>query len=69
MLESVPGNWASLQLFRERLGRYWRHALERRSQKARMKAERMTRLIDRWLPRAHLAHPYPSARFDAKYPR
>ena len=66
---AVPGNWASLQLFRERIGRYWRRALERRSQKGRLKADRVTRLIDRWLPRPHLVHPYPSVRFDAKYSR
>jgi hypothetical protein len=24
---AVPGNWASLYRFRERLGRYWHHAL------------------------------------------
>jgi group II intron reverse transcriptase/maturase len=66
---AVPGNWASLRLFRERIGRYWRRALERRSQTGRLKADRVTRLIDRWLPRPHLVHPYPSVRFAAKYPR
>ena len=66
---AVPGNWANLRLFRERIGRYWRRALERRSQKGRLKADRVTRLLDRWLPRPHLVHPYPSVRFDAKYPR
>ena len=66
---AVPGNWATLRRFRERLGRYWRQALNRRSQKSRMTAARMTRLIDRWLPRPHLVHPYPSVRFDAKYSR
>jgi group II intron reverse transcriptase/maturase len=66
---AVPGNWASLYRFRERLGRYWHHALNRRSQTGRLGAARVTRLLKRWLPRPRLAHPYPEVRFDARYPR
>jgi RNA-directed DNA polymerase len=66
---AVPGNWASLYRFRERLGRYWHHALTRRSQTGRLSAERVTRLLKRWLPRPRLVHRYPSERFDARYPR
>jgi hypothetical protein len=66
---AVPGNWASLYRFRERLGRYWHHALTRRSQTGRLSAERVTRLLKRWLPRPRLVHPYPEVRFDARYPR
>lgn len=66
---AVPGNWASLYRFRERLGRYWHHALTRRSQTGRLSAERVTRLLKRWLPRPRLVHPYPEVRFDARHPR
>jgi group II intron reverse transcriptase/maturase len=66
---AVPGNWASLFRFRERLSRYWLHALKRRSQKGRLSAERATRLCNRWLPRPRLVHPYPDVRFDATHPR
>lgn len=66
---AVPGNWASLYRFRERIGRYWRHALERRSQRGRLSADRVTRLCNRWLPRPRLVHPYPDVRFYARYPR
>lgn len=66
---AVPGNWASLSRFRERIGRYWRQALERRSQKGRLNADRVSRLCNRWLPRPRLMHPYPSVRFDARHPR
>ncbi len=66
---AVPGNWASLYRFRERLGRYWHHALNRRSQTGRLSAARVTRLLKRWLPRPRLVHPYPSERFDARYLR
>ena len=65
----VPGNWASLQRFRERIGGYWRHTLTRRSQRSRLKKDRMARLFERWLPRPKVVHPYPDVRFDAKYPR
>jgi RNA-directed DNA polymerase len=66
---AVPGNWASLFRFRERLSRYWLHALKRRSQKGRLSADRATRLCNRWLPRPRLLHPYPDVRFDATHPR
>jgi RNA-directed DNA polymerase len=66
---AVPGNWASLFRFRERLSRYWLHVLKRRSQKGRLSAERATRLCNRWLSRPRLVHPYPDVRFDATHPR
>jgi RNA-directed DNA polymerase len=66
---AVPGNWASVYRFRERVGEYWMHALKRRSQKNRLTAERITRLCRRWLPRPRLLHPYPDVRFDASHPR
>jgi hypothetical protein len=66
---AILGNWASLNRFRERIGRYWRQALTRRSQRGRQKADRMTRLFNRWLPRPRLLHPYPDVRFDATHPR
>ncbi|WP_228486824.1 group II intron reverse transcriptase/maturase [Paludibaculum fermentans] len=66
---AVPGNWASLHRFRERIGRLWWHVLKRRSQKGRLGADRMTRLFQRWLPRPRLYHPYPEVRFDDRHPR
>jgi hypothetical protein len=66
---AVPGNGASLNRFREQIGRYWRHALKRRSQRGRLTVDRLTRLFDRWLPRPRVLHPYPSVRFDATHPR
>ena len=66
---AVPGNLSSLKKFRERISRYWRRAIERRSQKGRLSAERAARLFDRWLPRPTVLHPYPDARFYAKHPR
>ena len=66
---AVPGNWDSLKMFRQRIGRYWRHVLRRRSQRGRLSAERLTRLFNRWLIPPRLVHPYPSVRFDAMHPR
>ena len=40
----------------------WHRALSRRSQKGRVLWERMRRLIDRYLPPAHIHHPYPLTR-------
>jgi RNA-directed DNA polymerase len=66
---AVPGNMASLHRFRARIVFYWQHALARRSQRGRLSAGRMTRLLKRWLPLPRLLHPHPSVRFDATHPR
>ncbi len=57
----VPGNRYALAHFRFTVSHLWHHALERRSQKGRVQWERMQRLIRRWLPPAHICHPYPFA--------
>ena len=62
---AVPGNLARLTAFRERVCRYWRRALERRSQRGRLTVDRLARLANRWLPRPKVLHPYPTERFDA----
>src|SRR5712664_1722868 len=46
----VPSNQQSLYSFRFHVARYWYRTLRRRSQKTRLKWERMRRLIDCWLP-------------------
>ena len=58
----VPGNRYALAYFRFTVGKSWHHVLRRRSQKGRVSWERMTRLIRRWLPPAHICHPYPLQR-------
>lgn len=58
----VPGNRYAIANFRFAVGTYWHRMLERRSQKGRVHWERMKRLIHRWLPPAHICHPYPSLR-------
>ncbi len=58
----VPSNRYALAHFRFSVGKLWHHVLRRRSQRGRVPWERMTRLIDRWLPPARICHPYPSRR-------
>jgi len=60
----VPLNGWSLGTFRQGIGWLWCRTLRRRSQKHRLPWQRMRRYIDRWLPPAHVCHPYPWARFD-----
>lgn len=58
----VPGNGPRITAFRLAIGRLWYRALRRRSQNDRTSWARATRLIDRYLPRARICHPYPSQR-------
>src|SRR5438445_7926780 len=55
----VPTNLGALSVFRFHVGRAWYRTLRRRSQKTRLTWERMRRLINHWLPRPMLHHPYP----------
>jgi RNA-directed DNA polymerase len=58
----VPMNSPALRVFRFQVGWLWHRALSRRSQKGRLLWDRMRRLIDRYLPPAHIYHPYPLRR-------
>jgi RNA-directed DNA polymerase len=66
---AVPGNISRLSLFRDRVTRLWRWALRRRGQQHRPNWAQIGRLVDRWLPRPRVLHPYPSVRFAANHPR
>ena len=66
---AIPGNLATLKRFRERIQQHWRRSLRRRSQGRAPHESRLARLFARWLPRPRTLHPYPSIRFDARYPR
>ena len=58
----VPMNSPALQLFRFQVGWLWHRALSRRSQTGRVRWDRMSRLIQQWLPPARICHPYPLRR-------
>jgi hypothetical protein len=48
---------------------YWWRVFARRSQRGRLKADRMQALATRYIPFPRILHPYPQERFDAKHPR
>ena len=58
----VPMNGCALLLLRCQVGRLWHRALSRRSQNGRVRWNRMSRLIKRWLPAPRICHPYPLRR-------
>ena len=60
---AVPTNVHALAGFRTQVSRLWLQALRRRSQRDRMPWARMAKLVERWLPKAHIIHPYPEQRF------
>jgi len=59
----VPGNADRLDAFRKDVSRAWLHALRRRGQRGRMPWTRFAVLVERYLPRARVLHPYPHQRF------
>ena len=63
---AIPTNSPAIQQFRKQVVRHWHKALRRRSQRDRTSWSRTSRLADRWLPRAHILHPWPTERFDAR---
>ena len=58
----IPGNIMVLKAFRWEIARYWKHVLNRRSQKARIGLERMRKLIQDWLPEPVVVHQSPFER-------
>ena len=59
----IAGNSQAIKRFRDEVCRLWRRALERRRQRGEVSWERMHRLTRRWIPPAHIVHPYPSVQF------
>lgn len=66
---AIPGNLVRLEAFRTQVIRYWLRALRRRSEKHRMTWTRFGPLVDRWIPRPQILHPFPNVRFFANHPR
>lgn len=67
---AVPGNRQALWTFQKEASRAWLWALRRRSQKGRcLSWGRMRRLLQTWLPKPCILHPYPDVRFHARHPR
>ena len=58
----VPMNAPALDTFRFQTVRLWHRAMCRRSQRGRVRWDRMLRLVVRYLPRVRIYHPYPLRR-------
>jgi group II intron reverse transcriptase/maturase len=66
---AVPGNLRALRSFRREVGRHWRHALRRRSQRSCRRWEDFLPLLQQYVPWPRVRHPYPLERFAASHPR
>ena len=66
---AVPTNGAALSAFRYHVVTLWRRALQKRSQRAGLTWERVSRLADDWLPQPRILHPWPNQRFAVRHPR
>jgi group II intron reverse transcriptase/maturase len=66
---AVPDNYASIHSFRRQAIRELLHALRRRSQKHKMTWDLFGSIVDGWIPKAGILHPYPATRFHANHPR
>jgi len=66
---AIPGNTFRIEFFRDEAVRHWYRALHRRSQKSKLTWAKFGPIALRWVPRARIKHPYPAARFHAKYDR
>ena len=67
---AVPGNADALGRFKKLVERAWLRAMRRRSQKGRgLTWARMGKLLETWIPRVRIIHPYPNQRLCVKHPR
>src|SRR5499427_1350012 len=66
---AVPTNAHALHVFRHHVTNLWRRTLKQRSQKDGMTWARMTQLVNDWLPKPIILHPWPSDRFAVTHPR
>jgi RNA-directed DNA polymerase len=66
---AVPTNSHALVAFRTEIAKSWHRVLTRRSERATLNWDGMNRLIDEWLPKPRILHPWPNQRFAVTHPR
>jgi RNA-directed DNA polymerase len=66
---AVPTNSRALAVFRHQAARLWHRTLMRRSQRSGLTWDRMSKLINDFLPTPRILHPWPDKRFAVKHPR
>jgi hypothetical protein len=63
---AVHDNLDTLGAFRFSLGKLWMKVVRRRSHKAKMRWDKFTTIINKWLPEPKIVHPYPSERMASR---
>lgn len=66
---AVPTNIGALNTFRKVVTALWRRVLRRRGQRDRTTWRAIYKLVDQWLPKSKILHPWPEQRFAANNPR
>jgi len=66
---AVPTNSRAIVAFRYHVAILWYRQLRRRSQRVRLKWVRMAELVNEFLPKPRVLHPWPSVRFAVRHPR
>ena len=66
---AVPTNTEAISAFRYHVINLWQRQLGRRSQRARVVWDRMNMLVDEFIPKARVRHPWPSVRFAVRHSR
>src|SRR5215471_12165062 len=66
---AVPTNSRALVAFRTEIAKSWHRVLIRRGELTSLNWTRMNRLVDDWLPKPIILHPWPSDRFAVTHPR
>jgi RNA-directed DNA polymerase len=66
---AVPTNGLALTAFRYHVTILWHRQLCRRSQRARLVWTQMAKLVNEFLPKPQILHPWPSVRFAVRHPR
>ncbi len=66
---AVPTNFRALVAFRTEIAKRWYRALTRRSQRTSLNWTKMKQLIDDWLPKPRILHPWPDKRLAVSHPR
>src|ERR1700681_3296844 len=66
---AVPTNFRALVAFRTEIARRWHRVLTRRSERTSLNWTQMKQLIDDWLPKPRILHPWHNKRLAVSYPR
>jgi RNA-directed DNA polymerase len=66
---AVPTNFRALVAFRTEIAKRWYRVLARRSERTKLNWAQMKQLIDAWLPKPRILHPWPDKRFAVSHPR